>query len=90
MLPALSNANLLLPRLTVIFFFYSRLPAFARREVHDNNVYLLQAACGKSQDVTGLQLPGVLDDMFAYTGQLGAVFGDEAISLYLWAPTAQV
>jgi hypothetical protein len=72
-------------------FFYSRLPAFARREVHDNNVYLLQAACGKSQDVTGLQLPGVLDDMFAYTGQLGAVFGAaEDISLYLWAPTAQV
>uniref|UniRef100_A0A0A9E174 Zpu1 n=1 Tax=Arundo donax TaxID=35708 RepID=A0A0A9E174_ARUDO len=46
-------------------------------------------AHGKSQDVTGLQLPGVLDDMFAYTGPLGAVFSEEAVSLYLWAPTAQ-
>lgn len=51
---------------------------------------LLQAVHGRSQDVTGLQLPGVLDDMFAYTGPLGAVFSEEAVSLYLWAPTAQV
>nr|CAB3502225.1 unnamed protein product [Digitaria exilis] len=47
------------------------------------------AVHGRSQDVTGLQLPGVLDDMFAYTGPLGAVFCEEAVSLYLWAPTAQ-
>ncbi|KAL6653132.1 hypothetical protein ACP70R_012057 [Stipagrostis hirtigluma subsp. patula] len=46
-------------------------------------------AHGKNQDVTGLQLPGVLDDMFSYTGPLGAVFSQEAVSLYLWAPTAQ-
>ncbi|XP_062184340.1 pullulanase 1, chloroplastic [Phragmites australis] len=46
-------------------------------------------AHGKSRDVTGLQLPGVLDDMFTYTGPLGAVFSEEAVSLYLWAPTAQ-
>lgn len=51
---------------------------------------MLQAAHGKSQDVTGLQLPGVLDDMFAYTGPLGPVFSEEAVNLYLWAPTAQV
>uniref|UniRef100_A0ACD5V8C5 Uncharacterized protein n=1 Tax=Avena sativa TaxID=4498 RepID=A0ACD5V8C5_AVESA len=47
------------------------------------------SADGKHTDVTGLQLPGVLDDMFAYTGQLGAVFSEEAVSLHLWAPTAQ-
>ncbi|CAL5035685.1 unnamed protein product [Urochloa decumbens] len=46
-------------------------------------------AHGKSRGVTGLQLPGVLDDMFAYTGPLGPVFSEEAVSLYLWAPTAQ-
>uniref|UniRef100_A0A453QUX9 Uncharacterized protein n=1 Tax=Aegilops tauschii subsp. strangulata TaxID=200361 RepID=A0A453QUX9_AEGTS len=45
---------------------------------------------GKHVDVTGLQLPGVLDDMFAYTGPLGAVFSEESVSLHLWAPTAQV
>ncbi|KAM0881788.1 hypothetical protein ACQ4PT_032737 [Festuca glaucescens] len=47
------------------------------------------SADGKHTDVTGLQLPGVLDDMFAYTGPLGAVFSEEAVSLHLWAPTAQ-
>ncbi|KAL5214545.1 hypothetical protein ABZP36_003697 [Zizania latifolia] len=46
-------------------------------------------AHGKRQDITGLQLPGVLDDMFAYTGPLGSVFSKEAVCLYLWAPTAQ-
>uniref|UniRef100_A0A0D9W272 Glycosyl hydrolase family 13 catalytic domain-containing protein n=1 Tax=Leersia perrieri TaxID=77586 RepID=A0A0D9W272_9ORYZ len=46
-------------------------------------------AHGNRQDVTGLQLPGVLDDMFAYTGPLGAIFSKKDVCLYLWAPTAQ-
>ncbi|RWR74950.1 Glycoside hydrolase [Cinnamomum micranthum f. kanehirae] len=45
---------------------------------------------GKCSDATGLQLPGVLDDLFSYSGPLGAVFTREAVSLYLWSPTAQV
>ncbi|KAK3422235.1 hypothetical protein EUGRSUZ_G02746 [Eucalyptus grandis] len=48
-----------------------------------------ETANGRCCEATGLQLPGVLDELFAYTGPLGAVFSDEAISLYLWAPTAQ-
>lgn len=52
--------------------------------------FFFVAAHGRHQDVTGLQLPGVLDDMFAYTGPLGAVFSDKDVDLYLWAPTAQV
>ncbi|KAI4339263.1 hypothetical protein MLD38_024223 [Melastoma candidum] len=44
---------------------------------------------GECCNATSLQLPGVLDDLFAYTGPLGAVFSDDHISLYLWAPTAQ-
>ncbi|XP_077244704.1 limit dextrinase isoform X2 [Tasmannia lanceolata] len=47
-------------------------------------------ADGKCNDVTGLQLPGVLDDLFSYSGPLGALFTKEAVSLYIWAPTAQV
>ncbi|CAM8910611.1 unnamed protein product [Rhodiola kirilowii] len=39
---------------------------------------------------TCLQLPGVLDDLFSYSGPLGATFSQSAISLYLWAPTAQL
>ncbi|KAJ4972169.1 hypothetical protein NE237_005268 [Protea cynaroides] len=47
-------------------------------------------ADGQCSNATGLQLPGVLDDLFTYSGPLGAVFTEEAVSLYLWAPTAQV
>ncbi|KAD7479993.1 hypothetical protein E3N88_03129 [Mikania micrantha] len=39
--------------------------------------------------VTGLQLPSVIDDIFSYMGPLGAIFSNEVVSLYLWAPTAQ-
>lgn len=39
---------------------------------------------------TGLQLPGVLDELFSYDGPLGAHFTPEGVSLHLWAPTAQV
>ncbi|XP_017409401.1 pullulanase 1, chloroplastic isoform X3 [Vigna angularis] len=43
----------------------------------------------KCRNCTGLQLPGVLDELFSYNGPLGALFSEEAVSLYLWAPTAQ-
>ncbi|XP_024987210.1 pullulanase 1, chloroplastic [Cynara cardunculus var. scolymus] len=46
-------------------------------------------ANGQCISVTGLQLPGVLDDLFSYTGPLGAIFSNKAVSLFLWAPTAQ-
>lgn len=52
--------------------------------------YPMHAADGKCSNVTGLQLPGVLDDLFAYNGPLGAIFSDRSITLNLWAPTAQV
>ncbi|KAK1283202.1 hypothetical protein QJS10_CPB21g00263 [Acorus calamus] len=45
---------------------------------------------GTCSNATGLQLPGIVDDLFAYSGPLGAVFGEDAISLYVWAPTAQM
>uniref|UniRef100_A0A1J3ES24 Pullulanase 1, chloroplastic n=1 Tax=Noccaea caerulescens TaxID=107243 RepID=A0A1J3ES24_NOCCA len=38
---------------------------------------------------TGLQLPGVIDELFSYDGPLGAHFTPEGVSLHLWAPTAQ-
>ncbi|KAL7614345.1 hypothetical protein Lser_V15G08164 [Lactuca serriola] len=44
---------------------------------------------GQCISVTGLQLPGVLDDIFSYLGPLGAIFLNEVVSLHLWAPTAQ-
>ncbi|XP_062091962.1 pullulanase 1, chloroplastic [Humulus lupulus] len=44
---------------------------------------------GKCSSITGLQLPGILDELFSYCGPLGAVYSTEAIALFLWAPTAQ-
>ncbi len=44
---------------------------------------------GKSVDATGLQIPGVLDDLFYYDGPLGADVSGGATTMRLWAPTAQ-
>ncbi|XVF23499.1 hypothetical protein REPUB_Repub13aG0044000 [Reevesia pubescens] len=44
---------------------------------------------GKCSNTTSLQLPGILDELFSYDGPLGAFYSVEAVSLYLWAPTAQ-
>ncbi len=44
---------------------------------------------GKVIDATSLQIPGVLDDLFPYTGSLGVTFEDSLPTLQLWAPTAR-
>jgi len=41
-------------------------------------------------DATGLQIQGVLDDLYTYNGALGATFGaGNAPTLRVWAPTAR-
>lgn len=50
----------------------------------------LQSADGVPLDASGIQLPGVLDDVFSYDGPLGPLFTKEGVSLFLWAPTAQM
>ncbi|NTW03997.1 MAG: pullulanase-type alpha-1,6-glucosidase, partial [Oscillochloris sp.] len=40
-------------------------------------------------DATGLQIPGVLDDLFRYDGPLGVGCQNNEIVLRLWAPTAR-
>ncbi|MBE2197325.1 MAG: pullulanase-type alpha-1,6-glucosidase [Anaerolinea sp.] len=44
---------------------------------------------GALMDATGLQIPGVLDDLYAYDGPLGVSFADGVPTLRVWAPTAQ-
>ncbi len=44
---------------------------------------------GSMLAVTGLQLPGVLDDLYTYTGTLGVSFKKDRPTLRLWAPTAK-
>lgn len=38
---------------------------------------------------TMVQIPGVLDELFAYDGKLGPVYHPDGITLSVWAPTAQ-
>jgi len=41
-------------------------------------------------DATGLQIPGVLDDLYTYDGELGVVYDDtESPTIRVWAPTAK-
>ena len=48
------------------------------------------AADGTPLDATGLQIPGVLDELYTYDGNLGVTFADGRIpTLSVWAPTAQ-
>ena len=45
---------------------------------------------GALKYLTGVQIAGVLDDLFYYGGPLGALFrGNQAIAVAVWAPTAQ-
>jgi pullulanase len=44
---------------------------------------------GKAYDGTGIQIPGVLDDLYTYDGPLGVTYDGDVPTLRLWAPTAQ-
>ncbi|MEN9933837.1 MAG: hypothetical protein RLZZ387_416 [Chloroflexota bacterium] len=44
---------------------------------------------GDLVDATGIQIPGVLDDLFAYGGDLGVTYSGGRPTLRVWAPTAQ-
>lgn len=44
---------------------------------------------GNIVDGSGLQIPGVLDDLYTYTGDLGVIYEDNTPTLRVWAPTAQ-
>ncbi len=46
-------------------------------------------AQGRLAAATGVQVPGVLDDVFRYDGPLGPAFENGEAVLRLWAPTAQ-
>jgi len=44
---------------------------------------------GKVQNATGVQIPGVLDDLFKYDGPLGVTWAGGTPTLRVWAPTAR-
>ncbi len=43
----------------------------------------------QSVDATGLQIPGVLDDLYTYNGELGVTWDGDIPTIRLWAPTAK-
>ena len=46
------------------------------------------SADGVRFGATGLQIPGVLDDLYAYDGDLGVTWDGDVPTMRLWAPTA--
>lgn len=70
-----------------------RVPAQSREkltEILQSQIALIvRDENGKVVDVTGAQIPGVLDDLFACDAALGLTFSGETPSLSLWAPTAK-
>lgn len=46
-------------------------------------------ADGRPEDATGLQIPGVLDDLFTYDGPLGLTWDAGIPTFRVWAPTAR-
>jgi pullulanase-type alpha-1,6-glucosidase len=52
----------------------------------------LAVATGTTQftaNATGVQIPGVLDDLYPYDGALGATYTGENVTVAVWAPTAR-
>ena len=49
----------------------------------------MQDADGQILNAVGLQIPGVLDDLYPYDGDLGVTVADGVPTLTLWAPTAR-
>jgi pullulanase len=52
-------------------------------------VFSATEADGTPIEATGLQIPGILDELYTYEGELGLLYDGDVPSLYLWAPTAQ-
>ncbi|MDM8532043.1 pullulanase-type alpha-1,6-glucosidase [Anaerolineales bacterium HSG25] len=50
---------------------------------------MVVAAAGSEVEATGVQIQGVLDDLYSYNGDLGVSYNNGAPSLGLWAPTAK-
>ena len=76
-----------------VFHVSENLDSSVRRDALKGQLALAaQDVSGKVTYLTGVQIAGVLDDLFFYSGQLGVSFnegGEKSVSIGLWAPTAQ-
>ncbi len=46
-------------------------------------------SAGLAVDATGVQIPGALDDLYSYTGELGVSWDGGVPTVRVWAPTAK-
>ncbi|MEJ5223246.1 MAG: pullulanase-type alpha-1,6-glucosidase [Anaerolineales bacterium] len=64
-------------------------PEQVRQIVKAQLAVVVRDSAGKVVDVTGVQIPGVLDDVAAYDGPLGVTWQNGTPTLRVWAPTAK-
>ncbi|WP_206482890.1 pullulanase-type alpha-1,6-glucosidase [Thalassotalea sp. G2M2-11] len=63
----------------------SKIPAILKSQ------FAVYAKTGENEPAfaTGIQPPGVLDDLYTFSGQLGVMFDEGIPTIRLWAPTAK-
>lgn len=64
---------------------HSQIPAMLKGEM----AIAAYDGSGNLIDATGIQIQGVLDDLYSYSGDLGVLYTEGIPTLKLWAPTAQ-
>lgn len=64
-------------------------PHILRNGLRGAHFLVLRDDAGAVVDMCGLQIPGAVDDLIHYDGQLGVEYGNAMISLRLWAPLAR-
>ena len=73
-----------------VFHLPDTLPVATMAQALTGQVVVMGAGTsGSLTYVNGVQDAGVLDDLFSYSGHLGAVFTQGQPTISLWAPTAQ-
>ena len=65
--------------------YWDLIPALIKSEV----AIAAYDRSGRLIDATGVQIQGVLDDLYSYSGDLGVIYQDGIPTLKLWAPTAR-
>lgn len=63
----------------------AKIPAMLKQQI----AVSATGANGNLIDATAVQFSGVLDDLFAYNGELGVIYSSNIPTLKLWAPTAK-
>ena len=63
-----------------------------KQALKGQNAFSIVGQSGTLQYAAGIQIAGVLDDLYYYPGKLGVIFNEEqsgGVRIKLWAPTAQ-